>query len=141
MQMFIAFNPDDGYQSKKILTYISHCLKELLFSLRDLLNELASYGIRPEETADILKHYESTLQESLTLKKQMIELKNEYKDLSRLKWYIDRAEDSRFLRGPLFSTDHPAKKLESEPSQAPEPETGKTEQGEPFLDNDSITRR
>ena len=26
MQMFIAFNPDDGYQSKKILTYISHCL-------------------------------------------------------------------------------------------------------------------
>ena len=26
MQMFISFNPEDGYHSKKILTYISHCL-------------------------------------------------------------------------------------------------------------------
>ena len=115
--------------------------KKILFSLRDLLNELASYGIRPGETANNLKYYESIMQKSLTLKKKMIELKNEYKDLSRLKWYTDMAEDTRFLRGPLFSQDHPSDSIDSDPSQTPAPETSKDQEGTPFTENDFITRR
>ncbi len=57
----------------------------------------------------------------------MIELKNEYKNLCRLKGYIDLAESERFLRGPLFNEEQPVTEvtaeLEAEPEEnvAPEP--------------------
>ena len=65
------------------------------------------------------------MQESLTLKKQMIQLKNEYKDLSRLKWYINMAEDTRFLRGPLFKeeTIRTSEETHSHETTATKPQT------------------
>ena len=76
--------------------------KEILFSYRNLLNELASYGITPELLSDHLVQHEARQQNYIALQKEMIALKNEYRDLCRLKGYIDLAENDRFTRGPLF---------------------------------------
>ena len=76
--------------------------KEILFSYRNLLNELASYGITPEQLSDHLVQHEARQQNYIALQKEMIALKNEYRDLCRLKGYIDLAENDRFTRGPLF---------------------------------------
>ena len=37
----------------------------------------------------------------------MITLKNDYKELCRLKGYIDLAENDHFLRGPLYPAQTP----------------------------------
>ena len=79
--------------------------KEILFSYRNLLNELASYGITPEQLSDHLVQHEARQQNYIALQKEMIALKNEYRDLCRLKGYIDLAENDRFTRGPLFKQE------------------------------------
>ena len=91
--------------------------KELLFAYRGLLNDLAAYGITPEQASEYLAQHESKQQVFLTMQKQMIELKNEYKNLCRLKVYIDLAENDRFLRGPLYNEKRPV----SEETIAKEP--------------------
>ncbi len=90
----------------ELLTYrYSNEEKELLYSYRDLLNTLASYGITPEQASEYLAHHEARQQSLLAMKKEMIALKNEYKELCRLKGYIDLAENDRFLRGPLYKEE------------------------------------
>ena len=90
----------------ELLTYhYSNEEKDLLFAYRDILNALASYGITPEKAAEYLTQHETKQQTFLTLQKQMIEFKNEYKNLCRLKGYIDLAENNRFLRGPLYKEE------------------------------------
>ena len=92
--------------------------KELLFSYRDLLNELTSFGITPEQLSDYLARHKTRQQDYIALQKEMIDLKNEYKDLCRLKGFIDLAENDRFTRGPLFAR-------ETDISKAPETTTEK----------------
>ncbi|MCR4656970.1 MAG: hypothetical protein K5770_12175 [Lachnospiraceae bacterium] len=60
----------------------------------------------------------------------MIELKNEYKNLCRLKSYIDLADSPKFTRGPLFNEEGPA----SEKTAEPKPEHKQDMEGEPALD-------
>ncbi|MCR5789028.1 MAG: relaxase/mobilization nuclease domain-containing protein [Lachnospiraceae bacterium] len=102
--------------------------KELLFAYRNLLNELAAYGVTSEQISEYLAQHESKQQAFLALQKQMVELKNEYRDLCHLKVYIDLAENDRFLRGPLFNVERPvseetiAKEPGKETTSDPSPE-------------------
>ncbi|MCR5823858.1 MAG: hypothetical protein K6G60_05440 [Lachnospiraceae bacterium] len=111
--------------------------KELLFSYRNILNDLASYGIIPEQLSDYLAQHETRQRELIALQKEMIDLKNEYKDLCRLKGYIDLAENDRFTRGPLFTREATITKttettVEKEPatetSPDPSPEISTTDE-------------
>ena len=115
----------------ELLTYrYNNEEKELLYTYRDLLNTLASYGIAPEQASEYLAQHEARQQSLLTIKKEMIALKNEYKELCRLKGYIDLAENDKFLRGPLFNEEGPA----SEKTAEPKPEHKQDMEGEPALD-------
>ena len=106
-----------------LLTYhYSEEEKELLFSYRNILNDLASYGIIPEQLSEYLDQHEAKKQNHIALQKEMIDLKNEYKDLCLLKGYIDLAENDRFTRGPLF-TREPAIAKTSETTIEKEPVT------------------
>ena len=96
--------------------------RQLLFSSRELLNELASYGISQEQLPEILAQQEEKQQELFVLKKQMIDLKNEYRELCQLKRSIELAEDNRFLCGPLFG-----RKIDAAPEKDPEQEPEKAE--------------
>ena len=82
--------------------YLNEEDKELLFSYRALLNKIISLGINPEQLSTVLEQYEANKLETGILQKQLISLKDEYKELSKIKWYIDLAENNSFLRGPLF---------------------------------------
>ena len=89
--------------------------KEVLFSYRNLLNELASFGITPEQLSDYLTQHEARQQNYIALQKEMIALKNEYRDLCRLKGYIDLAENDSFTHGPLFAHETTISKTSEKP--------------------------
>ena len=98
--------------------------KELLFFYRSLLNDLSSYGIMPNHLSDYLSRYETRQQDYIALQKEMIHLKNEYKDLCRLKGYIDLAKNDRFTHGPLFTRETTiTKTTETTIEKAPATET------------------
>ena len=105
--------------------------KEVLFSYRNLLNELASFGITPEQLSDYLTQHEARQQNYIALQKELIALKNEYRGLCRLKGYIDLAENDRFTHGPLFVHETPITKTtestaERKPCTETDPETTPT---------------
>ena len=109
--------------------YYSEEDKELLYSYRSLLNDLAALGITPDQISALSGQLEASKQETIRLQKQMVELKDEYKELSKIKWYIELAEDDSFLRGSLFRRTEPGPEQKTaqdvskkpvEPSQEPE---------------------
>ena len=108
--------------------------KELLYSYRSLLNDLAALGITPDQISALSEQLEASKQETIRLQKQMVELKDEYKELSKIKWYIGLAEDDSFLRGPLFRRTEPTPIQEtsqdiSEEPMEPSPEPEKRQHG------------
>ena len=108
--------------------------RELLYSYRLLLNDLAALGITPDQISALSGQLEASKQETIRLQKQMVELKDEHKELSKIKWYIGLAEDDSFLRGPLFRRAESTQEQKtsqdiSEEPMEPSPEPEKRQHG------------
>ncbi len=87
---------------------------EIVESCRDILNELAKYGINPEnmdssklELSERIDAHESNVQKEA-------QLKEEYKTLSRIKYNIALSQNRHFSHGPLFEERVEAVEVETQ---------------------------
>lgn len=75
---------------------------ELLYQTRDVLNELAKIGINPDNIADKKMEIEAEIKNFDTIKGKESELKDKYKELSRVKYNINLSQNKMYTYGPRY---------------------------------------